>query len=125
MLPQALLSRLASFRFLAINDVQAEGSFVSPGCRLVSYAKTIYTLQHTRLICATGAEFRSARLALRTRWVKLENFYLERLFSFGTLHQWCRKFLSGIFTRFGRPMAENFDFVLSDQGVTISLFRYC
>ncbi len=39
----------------------------------------------------------SANLALRTRWVKLKNFDPKRGFSFGTLHQWCVKFLSKIF----------------------------
>ncbi len=60
----------------------------------------LHSRTHTRLICTTGAEFQSATLGFPTWWIKFENFDLERGFSFGTLHQWCRKFLSRIFYTF-------------------------
>ncbi len=47
--------------------------------------------------------------------VKLRNFDLERVFHFGTLHQWCVKFLCRNFTRFGHPTAKNSDSVLSTR----------
>ncbi len=43
------------------------------------------------------------------RWVKCKNFDLQRAFCFGTLRQWCVKFLSMSFSCFGHPMDENFD----------------
>ncbi len=84
----------------------------------------IHSRTHTRLIYTTGAEFRAAGVAfctlrcatpaLLTRWVKLENFDLERVFSFGTLHQWCQKFLSGIFYTFWPPYGRKFQFGTCD-----------
>ncbi len=44
-----------------------------------------------------GGIVQSATQELWNRWVKFENFDLERVFSFATLHQCCRKFLYGIF----------------------------
>ncbi len=37
----------------------------------------------------------------------MENLDQEREFHFGTLRQWCAKFLARIFYRFGRPTPEN------------------
>ncbi len=60
-------------------------------------------------------------------------FPLERVFRSRTLCQWSQKFPSRIFTRFGRPMAENFDSVFLtnvrpnnpfDRRVTITLSQY-
>ncbi len=75
----------------------------------------------------------SATPAPRTRKVKMENFDQERVFRFGTLHQWCVKFLTRIFTRFGRPMPKNSDLVVLsmvwpngtfDQRATKTWVRY-
>ncbi len=86
----------------------------------VSCQNHIHSRKHTRLIYTTGAEFQRAGMALcgvqnttpapRTRWVKFKNFDLERVLSFGTLHQWCRKFLSRIFYMFWPPYGRKFRF---------------
>ncbi len=59
-----------------------------------------------------------------TRWVKFENFDVERVFCFGTLYQWCVKFLSRIFYPFWPPYGQNFLFGTFDQGVTKNHVRY-
>ncbi len=68
-----------------------------------------------------------------TRWVKFENVDLERVFRFGTLHQWCVKFLSRIFYQFWLPYGQKFRFGTFnrvatkwyfDRGATISISQY-
>ncbi len=62
-----------------------------------------------------------ALCTLWMRWVKFENFDLERVFSFGTLHQWCRKFLSGISYTFWPLYGRKFRFGTCNWDPTISL----
>ncbi len=50
--------------------------------------------------------------------VKFKNFNLERVFCFGTLHQWCVKFLPRIFYPFWLPYGRKFRFGTLDRGVT-------
>ncbi len=53
---------------------------------------------------------RNGRVQSTTRWVKFENFDLKRVISFGTSHQWCRKFPSRIFYTFWPPYGQKFQF---------------
>ncbi len=74
-----------------------------------------------------GAKSRIVRVALcttpalRTRWVK---FDLKRVFTFGTLHQWCVKFLSRIFYPFWPPYGWKFWFGTFDQDATSCIFDH-
>ncbi len=43
-----------------------------------------------------------------TRWIKFNNFHLQRVFCFGTLHQWCIKFLFRIFYPSWPPYRRKF-----------------
>ncbi len=50
-----------------------------------------------------------------TRWVKFENFNLERVFRFGTLRQWSRKFPFRIFYPFWSPHGQKLRIGLFDR----------
>ncbi len=60
----------------------------------------------------------SATPVRRTREVKFEHFYLERIFCFRTWHQWCVKFLSRIFYPFWPPYIRKFRFGTFDWFAT-------
>ncbi len=65
----------------------------------------------------------SATPAHRTRWVKTENYDQAIVFRFGTLRQWCVKFLPRIFYPFWPLHSRKFRFGRFDHGATKWCFR--
>ncbi len=52
------------------------------------------------------------------RWVKFKNFNPKRVFCFGTLNQWCVRFLSRIFYPFWTAYGQKFWFGYFDRCAT-------
>ncbi len=132
---ERLYLALLALAFLAVCNVRVEENYISPDCRLVSCAKIIYTLGHILVWFAPlvqssevsgwhSTECREYHPGTLDQVGKIENFDLKKVFSFGTLHQWCRTFLSSIFYTFWLPYGQNFRFGTFDQDATISLSWY-